>query len=76
MNEWINQYKSALVNQDASKLEKLSQKFNEQNFKNLSELQEVEALILQAKEIFNKKAVHIKNEISKLKNAQKYISDR
>ncbi|MBE2983769.1 hypothetical protein CCAL9344_00195 [Campylobacter sp. RM9344] len=76
MSEWINQYKSALVNQDASKLEKLSQKFNEQNFKNLSELQEVEALILQAKEIFNKKAVHIKNEISKLKNAQKYISDR
>lgn len=75
MNNWINDFKLAFINEDIEKIIKISAKFSEQNFENLDQMQEAQALITQAIELLGKKSQHIQNELTKLQKAQKYIKN-
>lgn len=73
MSSWTNELKIALINEDIDGIERLIVSFKEQNF-NHSELIEASALVYSSIKLLEQKREYIKNEVSKLKNVQRYMN--
>lgn len=73
MSSWTNELKIALINEDIDGIERLIVSFKEQNF-NRSELIEASALVSSSIKLLEQKREYIKNEVSKLKNVQRYMN--